>query len=286
MIEAPASTEDDSSPNEDPSLPPSEPDNTDLPIPKQHHAALPPPFDGVTAPIPPKPRVPHPTLRYDADAIALRQRRMLGRPHGGTVVVHYLKRSEWLSVCAPRSTSLTVCSLETAVALLGRERTWDSGYPFTPLSTVESPAMGFGAVSVAPVWDGTGVVELAAGRWGAARMYGSPIVGEDGSISEGRPVVQPKRPLMPAPGSSSSSPGSSSALDRLSAGHLYADPVDGPNFDLNNAASSSSAIPASASSSSSLSAVSSASSAASASASSSASSSTSQPSESASAVAP
>ena len=98
-IETPAPTADDSSPDGDPSLPPSEPDNTDLPIPKQHHAALPPlPMDRVTAPITPKPRVPHPTLRYDADAIALRQRRMLGRPHGGTVVVHYLKRSEWLCV--------------------------------------------------------------------------------------------------------------------------------------------------------------------------------------------
>ena len=137
------------------------------------------------------------------------------------------------------------------------------------------------------MWDGTGVVELAAGRWGAARMYGSPIVHEDGYITEGRPVAQPARPRLPTPGSSSSS-GSSSALDRFGAGHLYADPVDGPNFDLN----SSSAVPAAPSSSSSAVASSASASSASASASASASSastiaSASQSSESASAsVAP
>ncbi|PWO01372.1 hypothetical protein FA09DRAFT_292491 [Tilletiopsis washingtonensis] len=57
--------------------------------------------------------LPRPTHKDgDGTAEALRARRYLGRPHGGTVVVHYLKKSEWW--------------LETAMVFLGRGAMWQS----------------------------------------------------------------------------------------------------------------------------------------------------------------
>lgn len=71
---------------------------------------------------------------------SLRARRYLYRPHGGTVVVHFLKKNEWF--------------METSVALLGNGKTWIDG-----------------AGGVASEW----------------RMWGSPVVRNDGYVSEGRP---------------------------------------------------------------------------------------------------
>ena len=72
---------------------PIEPDNANLPIPKQHHAQLPVPPDGATAPAPRKQLVPLPSMRYDSEAMDVRKRRMLGRPHGGTVCVRAIGSS-------------------------------------------------------------------------------------------------------------------------------------------------------------------------------------------------
>lgn len=58
--------------------------------------------------------VPLPTHKDgNGEADELRRRRYLGRRFGGTVVVHYLKKSEWF--------------YETALALSGRQRFWPDG---------------------------------------------------------------------------------------------------------------------------------------------------------------
>ncbi|PWN45508.1 hypothetical protein IE81DRAFT_344809 [Ceraceosorus guamensis] len=59
--------------------------------------------------------LPRPTHREGGGAAArLRAKRYLGRPHGGTVIVHYLKKSEYW--------------LETAMAFLGREAMWQGTF--------------------------------------------------------------------------------------------------------------------------------------------------------------
>lgn len=134
--------------------------------------------------------VPAPSMRYDPESMSLRDRRFLGLPHGGTVVVHYLKRNEWF--------------FETALALLGRERMWDAGIdapaypahvpPLPPGSTTDqvkqSPHDGVSPdrVSPIPTWNGNGEVELVSSRWGGARMYGSPLIRENGFIQLGRVI--------------------------------------------------------------------------------------------------
>lgn len=130
--------------------------------------------------------LPPPTHRYDTSALSARDARMLGRRYGGTVAVHYLKRHEWFH--------------ETALALLGRAKTWDHGMDapaFAPewSSAAASSALEHGIddladVSVArvPTWEGQGNVQMVDAYWGGARMYGSPIVREDGYVSEGRPA--------------------------------------------------------------------------------------------------
>jgi len=162
-----------------------------------------------------KPRVPIATLRYDPVLLALRDRRMLGRPHGGTVVVHFLKRNEWF--------------LETALALLGRHKTWDSGieaeaYAIRPVA--ESSVSKVQVVLPATTWNGVGVVDLADARWGIPRMWGSPIVRENGYISEGREVIQPVPPVVVPSSSSYGSDRFKNGTPKLG----YADPPDGPNF--------------------------------------------------------
>lgn len=124
--------------------------------------------------------VPPPTHRYDSATLALRDERYLGLAHGGTVVVHYLKYNEWF--------------YETALALLGREKMWDGGVEATP-----SPVLPFADAELArlPSWTGKGQVELVDARWGGARMYGSPIVREDGFISEGRPAESRREVVVP-----------------------------------------------------------------------------------------
>lgn len=58
--------------------------------------------------------IPLPTHKDgNGEAEELRHRRYLGRRHGGTVVVHYLKKSEWF--------------YETALAFSGRRRFWSDG---------------------------------------------------------------------------------------------------------------------------------------------------------------
>lgn len=119
--------------------------------------------------------VPPPTLRYDAQRMELRNQRMLGRPHGGTVVVHFLKRHEWF--------------LETSLALLGRHNTWDSGLtpPYAPAPAgQEAPPPGDASADLA--WNGRNRVQYvdAAANWGTPRQYGSPIVRSNGYIAEGR----------------------------------------------------------------------------------------------------
>ncbi|GAA5822913.1 hypothetical protein JCM11251_004421 [Rhodosporidiobolus azoricus] len=138
--------------------------------------------------------IPAPTLRYDPASLSIRKQRMLGLSYGGTVAVHYLKRNEWF--------------FETALALLGRERMWDNGvdvpaYPLSPYSTnslLEPYAKDPLAVSTRPLAAGTSpssasssthrssevVAEAYPALWGSPRMYGSPIVLEDGMIVEGR----------------------------------------------------------------------------------------------------
>ncbi|KAM0792355.1 hypothetical protein ACM66B_005035 [Microbotryomycetes sp. NB124-2] len=126
--------------------------------------------------------LPPPTLRYDAASSRLQSDRMLGLPYGGTVAVHYLKRNEWF--------------YETALALLGRDKLWDGGvdsaaYPMHPAMSVinEQDASVAGLqVNRLPPWTGTGRVHVVDAFWGGARMYGSPIVHDDGFISEGRPA--------------------------------------------------------------------------------------------------
>ncbi|KAI5474774.1 glycosyltransferase family 31 protein, partial [Pseudohyphozyma bogoriensis] len=132
-----------------------------------HNYILPPDTDDLF--------IPPPTLRYDPETLSVRQRRMLNLPHGGTVAVHFLKRNEWF--------------LEAALALIGREKLWDSG--------IEAPAVMPGVevlnqetmemeVSRMPVWQGVGTVEAVDAVWGGARQYGSPIVREGGYVDLGR----------------------------------------------------------------------------------------------------
>jgi hypothetical protein len=123
------------------------------------------------------------TLRYDPTTLTLREKRMLNRPHGGTVAIHFLKRNEWF--------------LETALAILGRDKTWDSGLdtpssssPYSPVvvstsssSSAESPTL---ELSRLPPWAGVGMVTAVDSLWGGARMYGSPVVRSNGYICEGR----------------------------------------------------------------------------------------------------
>ncbi|KDE02934.1 hypothetical protein MVLG_06558 [Microbotryum lychnidis-dioicae p1A1 Lamole] len=131
--------------------------------------------------------VPPPTHRFDAAAVSTRQKRMLGRAHGGTVAVHYIKYNEWF--------------YETALALLGREKMWDHGYDtaamasFGDVTSSEMSSVASVEVSRLPVWTGAGLVEQVESYWGGARMYGSPIVGDDGSIVEGRPA-EPRREVV------------------------------------------------------------------------------------------
>ena len=107
---------------------------------------------------------------------------MLGLPHGGTVAVHYLKRNEWF--------------YETALALLGREKLWDGGvdsmaHPWhaqTGAVAVSDEALLDAQVSAVPPWTGSGNVQVIDSYWGGARMYGSPVVDDDGFVSEGRPA--------------------------------------------------------------------------------------------------
>ncbi|KAH8928360.1 glycosyltransferase family 31 protein [Atractiella rhizophila] len=115
--------------------------------------------------------VPPPTTNFDREYAAIRRQRFLGREHGGTVVVHYLKRNEWF--------------LETALALLGRSTTWDHGSVSRGVGrgvgdlAVEEEVISFGGIK-----EGVELVEGAP--WGSGRRYGSPIVREDGYVSEGR----------------------------------------------------------------------------------------------------
>lgn len=138
--------------------------------------------------------IPAPTLRYDPDTMTLRERRFLGLPYGGTVVVHYLKRNEWF--------------LETALALLGREQFWDTGLvapaypPYVPPPPVGDSLPPYGdhkddageqgrnkKISTLPTWNGKGgEIEIVPAQWGSARMYGSPLVKENGYVALGRTV--------------------------------------------------------------------------------------------------
>ena len=136
--------------------------------------------------------IPAPTLRYDPSATSVRERRFLGLPYGGTVVVHYLKRNEWF--------------LETALALLGREKMWDNGNdvpaypayvprpaPGRPAAPVHDspPSDGKDTTNISPVptWNGkTGEIEMVASQWGGVRMYGSPLIKESGFVALGRTV--------------------------------------------------------------------------------------------------
>lgn len=140
--------------------------------------------------------IPAPTLRYDPDTMTLRERRFLGLPYGGTVVVHYLKRNEWF--------------LETALALLGREQFWDTGLeaPAYPAFVPSPPAgdhlppygghqdgenaIGQGQakkIATIPTWNGKGgEIDVVPAEWGSARMYGSPLVKENGYVALGRTV--------------------------------------------------------------------------------------------------
>ncbi|GAA6012082.1 hypothetical protein JCM11491_001744 [Sporobolomyces phaffii] len=124
--------------------------------------------------------IPPPTLRYDPATLSLRSQRMLGLAHGGTVAVHYLKRNEWF--------------YETALALLGRDKMWDAGFdsPAYPLGSHSSAAPSVYSTDdyslstmVAPPGEDAEVETIPA-LWGSVRMYGSPIVLEDGTIVEGR----------------------------------------------------------------------------------------------------
>jgi len=93
----------------------------------------------------------------------LRARRYLYRPHGGTVVVHFLKKSEWF--------------LETAIALLGKDVLWpnpNAGAASSPRATRPTSLQG-GAQGVgdADGFDGTTGLGGRAREW---RMWGSPVV--------------------------------------------------------------------------------------------------------------
>jgi len=165
--------------------PPSATDDADLPAENVPTGRLRMPALNYILPIADAPErvVPPPTLRYDTSALEVRRQRMLGLPHGGTVAVHYLKRTEWF--------------YETALALLGRDKMWDSGTPAPAAqAAARSSADGqdfgqWGVVQAMPPWTGKGTVEVLEGAaWGGARRYGSPLVRDDGFIAEGRPAEQ------------------------------------------------------------------------------------------------
>lgn len=142
--------------------------------------------------------IPAPTLRYDPSTMSLRERRFLGLPYGGTVVVHYLKRNEWF--------------LETALALIGREKFWDTGLdpiaypPSIPRRPADDPLPPYEdhhgqpdndegtqkkekKITTIPTWNGKGgQVDIVPAQWGSARMYGSPLVKENGYVALGRTV--------------------------------------------------------------------------------------------------
>ncbi|GAA5951724.1 hypothetical protein JCM3765_003095 [Sporobolomyces pararoseus] len=141
--------------------------------------------------------IPPPTLRYDPSSLSVRSQRMLGLPYGGTVAVHYLKRNEWF--------------YETALALIGKEKMWDSGFdtpahphhPSTSASYSYSAKVNEYALSDSPVAISQHArVEQVPNLWGSVRMYGSPIVSDDGMIYEGRraeahrEIVQNGRPAV------------------------------------------------------------------------------------------
>lgn len=141
--------------------------------------------------------VPPPVLRHDPTTLDVRTRRHIGLPYGGTVVVHYLKQNDWF--------------LETSLALLGRHNTWDAG--IEPLAFSAPPLIAAlddwpSSRPLQPLaeWNGKGVVEVMDSRWGSARMYGSPIIRDNGYISEGREAPferlakVPVEPAAPASG--------------------------------------------------------------------------------------
>lgn len=167
-----------------------------------------------------------PTLRFDPEEMRIRDKRFLHRPHGGTVVVHYLKRSEWF--------------LETFLILLGRAKTWDDGLMplvYEPSHQLRAAAGRSLASSMQPhgnsvvisekphlssnviptdldkpssqssssaqkIQDHQKKIEVGrlngwgkfdqveemqvGGLFGGARMTGSPLIDKDGSIHEGR----------------------------------------------------------------------------------------------------
>lgn len=168
-----SSTSDHTAPT--PSTPDEVPENTptgQVRFPPQHYVLPPSPHDRFLPPA---------TLRYDPTTLSLRERRMMGLPHGGTVAVHYLKRHEWF--------------LEAALALIGREKMWDQGReaPMPPPSSTKAKygkgeEEGNLEVSRLPTWQGYGEVRAVDPYWGVARMYGSPLIRQDGFISEGREV--------------------------------------------------------------------------------------------------
>ncbi|GAA6055759.1 hypothetical protein JCM3770_006147 [Rhodotorula araucariae] len=163
--------------------------------------------------------LPAPSLRFEPATLALRAQRMLGLAHGGTVAVHYLKRNEWF--------------FETALALLGREKMWDGGadapaHPASPyernallepyaadplaLSAVPPPSL-----AVAPA--GVPELEVFPALWGGARMYGSPIVRDDGMVVEGRRAEANRERLVANSGSGAQRAGGvASRLGRVTGG--------------------------------------------------------------------
>ncbi|KAK0525101.1 hypothetical protein OC834_005288 [Tilletia horrida] len=98
----------------------------------------------------------------------LRARRYLFRPYGGTVVVHYLKKSEWF--------------LETAIALLGKDNLWpepNAGAAARMQHSAALAARGGGGASTGPATGagaGAGAVDALGGRAREWRMWGSPMV--------------------------------------------------------------------------------------------------------------
>ncbi|KAA1123153.1 hypothetical protein PGTUg99_016656 [Puccinia graminis f. sp. tritici] len=181
--------------------------------------------------------IPSPTLRFDPEEMRLRDARFLHRPHGGTVVVHYLKRSEWF--------------LETSLILLGRAKTWDDGLTplvYEPTHQMRAASRDSLASAIQPEGHSVVVSEKAApstsnalstladnpsssktseknqehtkkievgrnpgwgkfdrveeiqvgGLFGGARLTGSPVIDKDGAIREGRKPKLHRPPTTPA----------------------------------------------------------------------------------------
>lgn len=183
-----------------------QPVSSPFPLPKQHHVQIP------SVVVPEYERlVPPPIMRYDSSRLAQRERRMLGQTHGGTVVVHFLKRNEWF--------------METALALLGRQTTWDSGveaHAFAPRPLTAAP-MTLPVASSLRKWNGIGIVQPIDNVWGTARMYGSPIIRSNGYIDEGREAAFERATKLPLENEPRARPGSKlRGRPRLG----YADPED------------------------------------------------------------